>query len=217
MGELPEPPFLFSGRLTCNVSPECLSSGAGRFEKKESLFKAIMLTIGHSTLTIEAFLHALVENGVKTLVDVRRFPGSRRNPQFSQPALFSSLEEAGIVAAWREGLGGRRPPAKDSVNTAWRNESFRGYADYMQTEAFGREIEWLETLPNRDNVAIMCAEALPWRCHRSLIADALTARGVEVEDIFVEPGASKRKLHMLPEFAQVRDGRIAYPKQPILF
>jgi uncharacterized protein (DUF488 family) len=206
--------------------PACLSSVAGRLqksvagrlEKKELLSKAIMMTIGHSTLTIEAFLRALLENGVKTLVDVRRFPGSRRNPRFSQPALFSSLEEAGIVAVWREGLGGRRPPAKDSVNTAWRNESFRGYADYMQTEAFVREIEWLETLPNGDHVTIMCAEALPWRCHRSLIADALSARGLVVEDIFVEPdGASKRKLHTLPEFAQVRDGRIAYPKQPILF
>ncbi|MBS1823344.1 MAG: DUF488 domain-containing protein [Acidobacteria bacterium] len=177
-----------------------------------------MMTIGHSTLAIEAFLRALQENGVETLVDVRRFPGSRRYPQFSQAALFDSLRSAGIRPVWREGLGGRRAPQKDSVNTAWRNESFRGYADYMQTEAFEREIDWLVGLPEIDRTVVMCAEAVPWRCHRSLLADAMLVRGVAVEDIFVKPdGGSVRKPHAMTGFARVRDGRVFYPGEPVLF
>ena len=176
------------------------------------------MTIGHSTLEIDAFLRALVENSVQTLVDVRRFPGSRRHPQFSQAALFASLEGAGIYGVWREGLGGRRSAAKESVNTAWRNASFRGYADYMQTEAFKAEIDWLVGLPGFNRTVVMCAEALPWRCHRSLIGDAVLARRLEVEDIFVDAsGSSTRKRHELTEFAQVRDERIWYPKEPELF
>jgi uncharacterized protein (DUF488 family) len=177
-----------------------------------------MMTIGHSTLEIEAFLRALVENGVETLVDVRRFPGSRRHPQFSQAALFASLGSVGIRGVWREGLGGRRSASKDSVNTAWKNESFRGYADYMQTEAFKAEIDWLVGLPEIERTVVMCAEALPWRCHRSLIGDGVLARGVGVEDIFVDAnGSSTRKRRALTEFAQVRDGRVRYPKVPDLF
>jgi len=177
-----------------------------------------MFTIGHSTLEIDAFLRALTDNSVTTLVDVRRFPGSRRHPQFSQAALFTSLEGVGIRGVWREGLGGRRPPLKDSVNTAWRNESFRGYADYMQTEAFAREIDWLVGLTEFDRMVVMCAEAVPWRCHRSLIGDAVLARGLGVDDIFVDKdGSSKRKLHAMTEFAQVREGRVWYPREPVLF
>jgi uncharacterized protein (DUF488 family) len=177
-----------------------------------------MMTIGHSTLEIDAFLRALVENEVKVLVDVRRFPGSRRYPQFSQAALFSSLNAVVIQGVWREALGGRREPAKDSVNTAWKNESFRGYADYMQTEVFAKEIDWLMGLPQLDQAVVMCAEAVPWRCHRSLIADAVLARGGTVEDIFVKAnGQSERKPHAMTEFAQVRDGRVIYPKAPVLF
>src|SRR5215469_1899993 len=146
-----------------------------------------MMTIGHSTLEIEAFLRALREVGCTTLVDVRRFPGSRRHPQFGQTALFASLEEVGIRGVWREGLGGLRAPRKDSVNTGWKNESFRGYADYMQTPAFAAEIDWLVGQPELDRLVVMCAEAVPWRCHRSLIADAVMARGVEVQDVFVTP------------------------------
>ena len=176
------------------------------------------MTIGHSTLAIEAFLRALKDNGVETLVDVRRFPGSRRHPQFSQAALFASLEGVGIRPVWREALGGRRAPAKDSVNTAWRNASFRGYADYMQTEAFRREIDWLVGLPEIGQVVVMCAEAVPWRCHRSLIADAVLARGVDVDDIFVKAdGASVRKPHAMTDFAQLREGRVLYPGEPALF
>lgn len=177
-----------------------------------------MLTIGHSTLAIEAFLRALRENGVEMLVDVRRFPGSRRHPQFSQAALFRSLEEAGIRGVWREGLGGRREALPGSENTGWKNESFRGYADYMQTAEFGAEIDWLVGLPEIERTVVMCAEALPWRCHRSLIADAVLARGVAVEDVFVKAdGESTRKPHLMTGFAQVRDGRVWYPKEPVLF
>ena len=177
-----------------------------------------MMTIGHSTLEIEAFLRALKENGVEILVDVRRFPGSRRNPQFSQGALFGSLERVGIRGVWREGLGGRREAVPDSVNTGWRNEAFRGYADYMQTGAFAAEIDWLVGLPEIDRTVVMCAEALPWRCHRSLIADAVLARGLAVEDVFVKPdGESERKAHAMTSFVQVRDGRVWYPKEPVLF
>jgi len=177
-----------------------------------------MLTIGHSTLAIEAFLRALTENGVKTLVDVRRFPGSKRHPQFSQAALFRSLEEAGICGIWREGLGGRRETVAGSLNTGWKNESFRGYADYMQTPAFGAEIDWLVGLPEIEHAVVMCAEALPWRCHRSLIADAMLARGVKVEDVLVRAdGESTRKAHAMTGFAQVREGRVWYPKEPVLF
>src|SRR6266567_4602326 len=119
-----------------------------------------MMTIGHSTLELEAFLRALAENGCTTLVDVRRFPGSRRHPQFGQDRLFAALHEAGIRAVWREGLGGRRAAKKDSVNTGWRNESFRGYADYMQTRAFEGEVDWLMKLADFDLAVVMCAEAV---------------------------------------------------------
>jgi uncharacterized protein (DUF488 family) len=177
-----------------------------------------MMTIGHSTLSIEAFLRALKENGVQTLVDVRRFPGSRRHPQFSQATLFESLKENGIRGIWREGLGGRRRPAADSVNTGWRNESFRGYADYMQTAAFTAEIDWLVGLPKIESTIVMCAEAVPWRCHRSLIADAVTARGMLVEDVMVKAdGESARRPHAMTAFAQVRESKVWYPKEPVLF
>src|ERR1700754_3073353 len=120
-----------------------------------------MLTIGHSTLSIEAFLRALQDNGVELLVDVRRFPGSRRHPQFGQEALFDSLRAAGIAAEWREGLGGRRAASKDSINTGWRESSFRGYADYMQTEAWRKEINWLVEAAASRKTVVMCAEAVP--------------------------------------------------------
>lgn len=177
-----------------------------------------MMTIGHSTLTIEAFLHALKENGCTTLVDVRRFPGSQRHPQFGQVRLFGSLEKAGIRALWREGLGGRRVAAADSVNTGWHNESFRGYADYMQTAEFAHHIEWLMALADFEYAVVMCAEAVPWRCHRSLIGDAVVARRGVVEDIFVQgDGRSSRKTHAMPGFARVDGERVWYPGEADLF
>jgi uncharacterized protein (DUF488 family) len=177
-----------------------------------------MMTIGHSTLALDSFLRALRENGCTTLVDVRRFPGSRRHPQFGQDKLFAALREAGIRALWREGLGGRREVMPDSVNTGWRNESFRGYADYMQTDHFAHEIEWLMALADFDSAVVMCAEAVPWRCHRSLIADAVLARGGVVEDIFVEAdGRSSRRPHAMTEFARVEGTRVWYPGEVGLF
>jgi uncharacterized protein (DUF488 family) len=121
-----------------------------------------MMTIGHSTLEIEIFLRALKESGVKTLVDVRRFPGSKRHPQFGQSSLFASLADVEIRGVWREGLGGRRSAAKNSVNTGWKNAAFRGYADYMQTPEFEREMDWLMALPELAATVVMCAEAVPW-------------------------------------------------------
>jgi hypothetical protein len=173
-----------------------------------------LFTIGHSTLSIEAFLRALKENGVELLVDVRRYPGSRRHPQFGQEALFNSLRAVGIAAEWREGLGGRRAAMKDSVNTGWRESSFRGYADYMQTAKFGAEIDWLVDQAEAQPTVVMCAESVPWRCHRGLIADAVIARGWVVEDIFVAAdGKSSRKVHAMTPFARVDAERVWYPAE----
>ncbi|MGA8940905.1 MAG: DUF488 domain-containing protein [Acidobacteriaceae bacterium] len=177
-----------------------------------------MLTIGHSTLELEAFLVALNANACTTLVDVRRYPGSRRYPQFGQERLFTALGERGISAVWREGLGGRRKVVPDSINVAWRNESFRGYADYMQTTEFSEQIDWLTNRADLNTTVVMCAEAVPWRCHRSLIGDAVLARGQVVEDIFVSPeGRTTRKPHSLTKFARVDGTRVWYPQEDSLF
>ncbi|WP_353069474.1 DUF488 domain-containing protein [Tunturibacter empetritectus] len=171
-----------------------------------------MMTVGHSTLELGAFLRALRENDCSTLVDVRRYPGSKRYPQFGQERLFASLEGVGIRGVWRVGLGGRRAARKDSVNTGWRNESFRGYADYMQTPEFAAEMDWLMGLPDLKTAVVMCAEAVPWRCHRSLIGDAVLARDGEVEDLFVTAeGGSSRREHAMTEFARVEGVRVWYP------
>jgi uncharacterized protein (DUF488 family) len=173
-----------------------------------------MMTIGHSTLSLDAFLRALKENGCSLLVDVRRYPGSRRYPHFGQKELFASLERERITAVWREGLGGRRPAQKNSINLGWRNESFRGYADYMQTQEFADHIDWLMAQPQLDKAVIMCAEAVPWRCHRSLIGDAVLAREGLVEDIFVQPDSrSSRKPHRMTPFARVEGSRLFYPPE----
>lgn len=174
-----------------------------------------MMTIGHSTLSIEAFLRALKDNDVQTLVDVRTAPGSRRHPQFGKEALRMTMDQAGVRYLWRKGLGGWRAVVPDSVNTAWRNKSFQGYADYMQTAKFARELDWLMSLTG--SVAIMCCEAVPWRCHRSMITDALLAHGIAVEDIYVTTdGASVRKAAKLHEHAKVNQAGVWYPA-PSLF
>jgi uncharacterized protein (DUF488 family) len=171
-----------------------------------------MMTIGHSTLSLEVFIQALKDNDCQLLIDVRSIPRSRHNPQFEQPTLFAALEAAGIAATWRQGLGGRRRTLKDSLNRGWRNTSFRGYADYMQTPEFSAQIDWLMGLPNLDATTVMCAEAVPWRCHRSLIGDAVLARGGIVEDIFVPAtGSSFRKPHELTKFARIDGHRVWYP------
>jgi len=183
-------------------------------------------TVGHSTRPIDEFIGLLHAHGIQLLVDVRTVPKSRYNPQFNRDQLALSLKTAGVTYAHMPSLGGLRKPKKDSINTGWRNDSFRGYADYMQTGEFQRAIEELmaygtgiktpvspahagraETHPSR--TAVMCAEAVPWRCHRSLIADALVSRGCEVRHIMSETKADE---HRLTSFARVEREYITYPK-----
>ena len=174
--------------------------------------RSLMLTIGHSTLPIETFLESLKDNGVQLLVDVRTVPRSRHNPQFGTEALSASLVSAGIEYRWMQALGGLRHARRDSINTGWRNTSFRGYADYMQTGPFAAALDRLIELDEQTTAAIMCAEAVPWRCHRSLIADALLVRGRAVRDIFVSAaGSSTRRPHQLTSFARVEGTRLWYP------
>jgi uncharacterized protein (DUF488 family) len=172
----------------------------------------VMFTSGHSTLPIEVFLHALKDNDVELLIDVRTIPQSRHNPQFGMEALSASLRSAAIDYRWMQALGGLRHARKDSINKGWRNASFRGFADYMQTEAFAEALNELMELDDNTTAAIMCSEAVPWRCHRSLIGDALLVHKHAVEDIFVSPaGKSHRKPHTLTPFARVEGMRIWYP------
>src|SRR5665213_1449082 len=171
-----------------------------------------MFTIGHSTLPIDVFLHALRENGVELLIDVRTIPRSRHNPQFGTEELSASLMSSGIRYRWMQKLGGLRHSRKDSLNMGWRNPSFRGYADYMQTEIFAEALSELMVEDGQATAAIMCSEAVPWRCHRSLIGDALLVHEHPVEDIFVSPaGTTHRKPHALTSFAKVEGKRPWYP------
>jgi uncharacterized protein (DUF488 family) len=166
-----------------------------------------MLTIGHSTHPIAEFMDILHAHGVEMVVDVRTIPKSRHNPQFNRDSVAGSLEEAGIAYRHMPALGGLRRPRPDSPNTGWRNLSFRGYADYMQTREFGAALEELMELARRHRLAVMCAESVPWRCHRSLIADAATVRGAAVEHIM---SATVRRPHVVTPFARVEDGKITY-------
>jgi len=165
-------------------------------------------TIGHSTRKIDIFLALLEENGIKLVADVRMFPGSKRYPQFGRKALAKSLSEHGIRYEHFPELGGRRKAKPDSKNTAWRNESFRGYADYMETEDFRNGIARLVDLAEKSGAtAIMCAEAVWWRCHRSLISDYLKARGVEVIHILDE---KKTEPHPFTSAATIVNGELSY-------
>ncbi|MCB8043195.1 DUF488 domain-containing protein [Microbacterium oxydans] len=172
--------------------------------------RSLVFTIGHSTHPIDDFIGMLTSNGVQQLVDVRTVPGSRHNPQFGEHALAHSLTESGLAYTRMESLGGLRytPTGQETVNGAWRNKSFRSYADYMQTPPFTRGIDSLLDLAKDRTVAIMCAEAVPWRCHRSLIGDALLARQVDVKDIM---SPTSTKPHTLTSFAAVDGHRVWYP------
>ena len=173
--------------------------------------KPVVYTIGHSNRPIEDFLALLEAHGIKKVVDVRTIPRSRHNPQFNQDELRRSLARAGIAYRHLKALGGLRHALPDSVNKGWRNLSFRGFADYMQTEEFDQGLESLEAIASKQPTAIMCAEGNPWRCHRSLIADALTKRKWQVLEI------SSRKTarpHRLTSFLRVRKGRLVYPEIP---
>ncbi len=170
--------------------------------------KARVLAIGHSTRPVEELVELLRSCGVTTLADVRTIPRSRRNPQFEQEALSRALAAAGIRYAHLARLGGLRHARRDSPNGGWRNESFRGYADHMQTGEFEEGLVELRALARDGPVAVMCAEAVPWRCHRSLLADALYARGVVVEHIV---GKGRTRPHRLTPFAVRQGRRVVYP------
>lgn len=168
----------------------------------------ILYTIGHSTRTLDEFTKLLRAHGVTMVVDVRTVPRSRRVPQFNSETLPGELAKQGISYAAMPALGGLRKTSAKSRNTAWRNASFRGYADYMQTTEFAAGIDELIALASTQTCAIMCAEAVPWRCHRSLIGDAMLVRKWQVLDIMSPTSA---KPHRLTEFAKVRGRRITYP------
>src|SRR3954451_25448179 len=170
--------------------------------------KPIIWTIGHSTRSVESLIEMLKTHGVKRLIDVRTVPRSRYNPQYNREALDSQLRDSGIGYEHRKALGGLRRPRKDSPNMAWRNESFRGYADYMQTPEFASSLDTLVQVAARKPVVIMCAEAVPWRSHRSLISDVLTARGCRVEHIM---SAAKPEAHSMTSFGRVEGTSVTYP------
>lgn len=171
-------------------------------------------TIGHSTRSIDDFISLLEESGIKLLADVRSWPGSKRYPQFNKEALAESLNPHGIRYEHLPELGGRRKPKPDSRNTAWRNASFRGYADHMETEEFRKGVERLLVLAcEAGPAAIMCAEAVWWRCHRSLISDYLKSRGIEVRHIL---DANKTELHPFTSAARIVNGKLSYAAETSL-
>jgi uncharacterized protein (DUF488 family) len=179
-----------------------------KLEKSRQTPQLTIFTIGHSTRTLDDFVAILNTHGIEQLVDVRTIPKSRRVPHFNSDTLATELGRRGIAYVHLKELGGLRHARKDSANTGWRNPSFRGYADYMATEEFRAALTRLIELARTKKSAIMCAEAVPWRCHRSLIGDALLARGVRAEDIM---SATSSRPHQLTPFARVNEGTITYP------
>jgi uncharacterized protein (DUF488 family) len=169
-----------------------------------------LYTVGHSTRSLDGLIGLLRGHGVETVADVRRFPKSRKYPHFNDDALAFSLSQSGMGYVPFPPLGGRRRAAPDSPNTGWRNEGFRGYADHMQTREFADGIARLAALAGQSTTVIMCAEAVPWRCHRSLIGDAMLVRGWRVLDITSE---SPPKPHKLTPFARVDGVRVTYPPE----
>lgn len=170
--------------------------------------RPMVLTVGHSTRSQRDFVVLLKAHGVQRLVDVRTIPRSRHNPQFNRDRLAPALRRAGISYLHIKTLGGLRHARADSLNTAWRNASFRGFADYMQTREFAQGLRRLMKLAKSKQTAIMCAEAVPWRCHRSMIADALLAHGYEAEEI---ASPSSTRAHRLTPWARIQGVRVTYP------
>lgn len=175
---------------------------------KRKVAPLVIFTVGHSTHSIEEFLALLRAHGVRRVVDVRTVPRSRHNPQFNRAELSAALRRRGLRYRHLKALGGLRRPRPDSPNTAWRHSGFRGYADYMQTPEFEPAVERLIAVAREMPTTVLCAEAVPWRCHRSVLADGLTVRGVEVRHI-LSPTSARR--HTLTAFARVRGRRITYP------
>jgi uncharacterized protein (DUF488 family) len=194
---------------TLRIKTNTAGSGT-RIPRAES--PPIVLTVGHSTHALDEFIRLLQAHAVSRVVDVRTVPRSWHNPQFNKASLPRALKKAGLGYTHIPGLGGLRHAKRDSVNLGWRNASFRGYADYMQTPEFERSLEELIRLANQDRIALMCAEAVPWRCHRSLIADALLVRGIRTEDIL---SPARRQVHTLTRFAKVRGTTITYPAETL--
>lgn len=168
----------------------------------------IVCTIGHSNRPLATFIDLLQSNGVVRVLDVRTVPRSRHNPQFNQDALPTALDANQISYKHLPGLGGLRHSRADSPNTGWHNLSFRGYADYMQSTEFADNVQWVADLAGTARCVLMCAEAVPWRCHRSMIGDALLVRGIHVEDII---GPKGRRPHVLTAFAHVDGMQVTYP------
>ncbi len=171
-----------------------------------------MFTIGHSTHPIAEFVQILKANGVKRVIDIRTIPRSRHNPQFNGEAIAESLRTAGIAYSHIKKLGGLRHPSKESINLGWRNSGFRGFADYMQTSEFEAALERAIRLAKTKPSALMCAEAVPWRCHRSLVADALRVRKIPVKHIV---SAARAQPHKITPFALIRGTRITYPDETV--
>lgn len=169
-------------------------------------------SIGHSTRTINEFIDLLNSHAIKLLVDIRKIRKSLHNPQFAQQELKKSLEESGIKYEYLKELGGLRPSTKESINDGWENKSFRNYADYMQTDEFAKSLEDLIILSQKQTTVIMCAEVLPWRCHRSLVSDALSVRDIPVCEII---SANNERFHKLTSFAVIENKNITYPKLAI--
>lgn len=176
---------------------------------KKKLPPIRIFTVGHSNRPLKDFIEILDSYRLKLVVDIRTIPKSRHNPQFGGIKLQKSLAKTGIEYLHLSGLGGLRPTHKDSINKAWRNKSFRGYADYMQTDEFKRSLRRLISRSKRKRLVLMCAEAVPWRCHRSLVGDALVIRGIPTEDIFTK---TSHRPHRITSFAKVKGENISYPE-----
>jgi uncharacterized protein (DUF488 family) len=205
-----------SGQAAFSVTPTPVdASDLGRIHMSQddtssgfsSDRRSTIWTVGHSTRPIEEFLEILQSASITAVADVRRFPGSRRYPQYNQQALADSLAAAGIKYVWLPELGGRRQPRPDSLHMAWRNASFRGYADYMDTDAFEQGIDRVSALAEDGRVALMCSEALWWQCHRSLISDYLKIRGYCVIHLLAP---NKQEEHPYTAAAEIVDGQLSY-------
>jgi len=169
----------------------------------------VVYTVGHSTLPLEEFLALLAGAAIEVVADVRRFPASRRHPHFAREPLVAALEAAGVGYAWLPGLGGRRQGSERSPHVAWRSASFRAYADHMDTPEFQEDLGRLLELARERRTTVLCAEAVPWRCHRQLIADGLVARGVEVRHLVA---GARPEPHRLPPFARLDGERVVYDR-----